>query len=56
MRAGKRLLKIKAWITHHNIKTKADMIFKVNEDYKKAIKSGVVENDDGSGHIKNIRF
>jgi len=56
MRAGKRLLKIKAWIAHHNVKTKNDMIVKVNEDYRKAIKSGVVENDDGSGQIKNIRF
>ena len=56
MRAGKRLNKVKAWITQHNIKTKNDMIFKVNEDYKKAIKAGVVDIDDGSGHIRNIRF
>jgi hypothetical protein len=32
------------------------MIIKVNEDYKKAIKAGVVDIDDGSGHIRNIRF
>jgi len=56
MRAGKRLMKIKAWIAQHQIKTKTDMILKVNEDYKKAIKAGVVETDDGSGHIKNLRF
>ena len=56
MRAGKRLNKLKAWITQHNIKTKTDMIIKVNEDYKKAIKAGVIDIDDGSGHIRNIRF
>jgi len=50
------LNKVKAWISLHNIKTKTDMIIKVNEDYKKAIKAGVVDIDDGSGHIRNIRF
>ena len=56
LRAGKRLIKIKTWITQNNIKNRADMIQKVNEDYKKAIKSGVVDNDDGTNHIRNIRF
>jgi len=32
------------------------MVRKVDEDYKKAIKSGVVDNDDSTNHIKNIRF
>ena len=49
-------MKIKAWISQNNIKTRADMVYKVNEDYKKSIKSGVVDNDDGSNHIRNIRF
>ncbi len=32
------------------------MSAKVNEDFKKAIKAGVVDVDDGSSHIKNMRF
>lgn len=56
LRAGKRLSKLKAWIQAHNIKTRLDMSAKVNEDFKKAIKAGVVDVDDGSSHIKNMRF
>jgi hypothetical protein len=56
LRAGRRLAKLKAFIATNQIKTRADMVRKVNEDYRKAIKAGVVDLDDGSGHIKNIRF
>ena len=56
IRAGKRVSKIRNWIAMNNIKTKQDMIQKVDEDYRKAIKSGVVDTDDGTGHIRNLRF
>jgi hypothetical protein len=56
IRAGKRLAKLKAWIHVNNIKSRYEMTIKVMEDYRKAIKAGVVEIDDGSDHIRNTRF
>ncbi len=47
LRAGKRLSKLKQWISSNNIKTRADMVFRVLEDYKKSVNLRVVDDTTG---------
>lgn len=44
LRAGKRLTKIKNWISANGIKTRDDMIAKVNEDYKRSVNMRVTDD------------
>lgn len=54
-RAGKRLTKLKQWIQSNGIKTRADMVYRVLEDYKRAINMRVVDDDTGES-IYSVKF
>ena len=56
LRAGKRLTKIKNWISANGIKTRDDMIAKVNEDYKRSVNMRVTDDIHDENNIYSVKF
>ena len=56
LRAGKRLDKIKDWIKQQDIRSRQEMIKRVNEDYKKAQNTRLIDDTDSQNDIRNVRF
>jgi len=56
LRAGKRLTKIKNWISANGIKTRDDMIAKVNEDYKRSVNMRVTDDINDENNIYCVKF
>lgn len=56
LRAGKRLTKIKNWISANGIKTRDDMIAKVNEDYKRSVNMRVTDDIHDENNIYSVNF
>ena len=46
LRAGKRLDKIRAWIKAQDIRSRQEMIKRVNEDHKKAQNTRLIDDTD----------
>ena len=46
LRAGKRLDKIRAWIKTQDIRSRQEMIKRVNEDHKKAQNTRLIDDTD----------
>ena len=55
LRAGRRLTKIKNWISSNNIKNRFDMQKKVAEDYKRSVNMRVTDNAEDDNNIYNIK-
>jgi hypothetical protein len=56
LRAGKRLTKIKNWISANGIKTRDDMIAKVNEDYQRSVNMRVTDDIHDENNIYSVKF
>lgn len=56
MRAGKRLQKLKHWISGNGIRTREDMRRKVAEDFKLAQTLRVGADDTEQDNVMNVRF
>lgn len=56
LRAGRRLTKIKNWISSNNIKNRFDMVKKVAEDYKRSVNMRVTDNAEDDNNIYNIKL
>jgi hypothetical protein len=55
LRAGKRLAKLKHFITGNEIRTRADMVKKVQEDWKIA-QNARQTGDESENDIRNVKF
>ena len=56
LRAGKRLDKIRDWIRKQDIRSRQEMIKRVNEDHKKAQNTRLIDDTDSQNDIRNVKF